>query len=40
VSDGPADPEEARARRLYWRALAWGVFTLVCLWWFARHWRV
>jgi len=32
--------EEAYARRLYVRALIWGVVTLVFLWWFARHWRV
>jgi hypothetical protein len=32
--------EEAHARRLYVRALAWGVLTLVFLFWFSRHWRV
>jgi hypothetical protein len=35
------DPEdEAHARRLYWRALAWGVLTLVFLWWWKHHWQV
>lgn len=37
----PEDPAaEEHARRLYRRALAWGVLTLVFLWWFARHWKV
>ena len=31
---------EAHARRLYWRALAWGVLTLVFLWWWKHHWQV
>jgi hypothetical protein len=40
VSDGPPDPEEAHARRLYVRALIWGVVTLALLWWFKHHWQV
>jgi hypothetical protein len=34
-----ASDDEAHARRLYRRALVWGVLTLVFLWWFARHWK-
>ena len=45
MTEAGPDPEreaadEAHARRLYRRALAWGVLTLVFLWWFSRHWKV
>lgn len=45
MTEAEPDPEreaadEAHARRLYWRALAWGVLTLVFLWWFKHHWQV
>lgn len=39
--EAPPDPEEeAHARRLGRRAIAWGLLTLAFLWWFSRHWAV
>lgn len=36
----PEDPAaEEHARRLYRRAIAWGLFTLAFLWWWSRHWK-
>lgn len=48
MSEGAPTPDpdpreaegEAHARRLYLRAIVWGVLTLLFLFWFSRHWRV